>query len=366
MKCHFVYSVPSVGCRSFWGRIEKRIRRELWKRGLSIALFTDRQPTEDDLNAWPVQSPYENTRNIYLSLSRIAPTLLYHLTERVHCNCEPDDVFLGHPYFPYIEKQYGVTEIAFTEKVRPRRRALITPLHCNLSVRTDHINREFLNDIDRMMPQADILFGIMGEYWWDQWDSSPYRHWKSKMVRLDMAVDCQRYPQVKKSFNLPGQRGYMFIGNSSDLRKGTDYMSQIMNALGDCPKGWIGSGPEILGMERIAEHCQLTPGFMAEVGRRYDFFITTAIADPNPTTILESMAWGFPVLCTPQSGYYETSYLKNVYLDDMNKTLNILNDYQFMPVRQLSHIAGEARRIVEEKYTWKIFTNKIVQHLFGE
>jgi hypothetical protein len=39
---------------------------------------------------------------------------------------------------------------------------------------------------------------IMGEYWWDQWDLSKYAHWKTKMVRLDMAVDATRYPRVKE------------------------------------------------------------------------------------------------------------------------------------------------------------------------
>ena len=98
---------------------------------------------------------------------------------------------------------------------------------------------------------------------------------------------------------------------------------------------------------------------MKSVAERFDFFITTGIADPNPTTILESMAWGFPVICTPQSGYYETSYLRNVYHGDIDKSLETLRELQFAPEEVLRRMADEARRTVETEYNWENFMSTI-------
>ena len=363
MKCHFVYSVPMHVNNSLVARVERKIRNIMNDNSIPVGLLSNRQPTADDFKSWPVQSPYENTRHLYLALSKKIPTRLYHLTERVHCRFQPEDVFLGHPYFPHAEGKYGITELALKDRIRPRKVALITPLHCDVKIKTNHINKEFLDDVNKLLPASDILFGIMGQYWWDQWDYSPYSHWKSKMVRLDMAVDAQRYQRIKKLFNPKGKRGYLYIGNSSDPRKGVDFLSCLMNQFGDYPKGWIGSGPDIPNVPRISDSRQLTPEFMTEVGKQYDIFISPAKADPNPTTILESMAWGFPVVCTPQSGYYGTDYRKNIYLDDIAKSVNVLNELQYADERKLMLMSDKARETVVSDYNWDKFTSTVLRHM---
>jgi glycosyltransferase involved in cell wall biosynthesis len=363
VKCHLVYSVPIFSNRALRARIIRKIRTLFNQIGIPVSLVLNRQPTTSDFETWPIQSPSENTRNLYCALSTKMPTLLYHLTERVNCNFETDDIFIGHPYFPHTKGKFGVTEMALKSKIRPRITALITPLHCDVNVKTNHINRDFLDDVDKLLPFADLLFAIMGEYWWKEWEKSPYRHWKTKMVRLDMAVDAKKYPRVKESFNPPGKRGYLYIGNSDDPRKGVDFLNILMKECGDFPKGWIGSGPEIASIPRISNQTQLTPDFMAILAKQYDFFVSTARADPNPTTILESMAWGFPVLCTPQCGYFETDFIKNLYLDDINGSLKVLRDMQYTDERQLIWIADKARQIVVNQYNWDIFTSTIIKNL---
>lgn len=363
MKCHFVYSVPMHMNSSLVARVERKIRKIMNDNCIPVGLISNRQPTLDDFKTWPIQSPSENTRHLYLALSKKMPTLLYHLTEKVHCHFQSEDVFLGHPYFPHVEGKYGVTELALKNRIRPKKVALITPLHCDVEIKTDHINKEFLEDVNKLLPASDVLFGIMGHYWWDKWDYSPYSHWKSKMVRLDMAVDAQRYPRIKKSFNPKGKRGYLYIGNSSDPRKGVDFLSRLMKQFGDYPKGWIGSGPDIPNVPKISDSRQLTPEFMAEVGNKYDFFISPSKADPNPTTILESMAWGFPVVCTPQSGYYETDYRRNIYLDDIAGSVNVLNELQYDDEQKLIFMADKAREKVVVDYNWDKFTSTVIQNL---
>jgi glycosyltransferase involved in cell wall biosynthesis len=314
------------------------------------------------MRRWPRSSPYENTRNIFLGLSRRLPTVLYALDEQVRCDFSPGDVFLGHPRFPFGEGKMGVTELSLRGTPRPRIFALISPLHCDASVRTTHINKAYLDAVDSLLPRADILFGIMGEYWWDQWPNSPYAHWMDKMVRLDMAVDTTCFPRVKRTFNPPGRRGFLYIGRN-DPMKGIDFLSQLARHTRDCRWGWIGSGPPIEGIPCLSGPRPLTPDYLSRLAGEFDFFVNASVADPNPTTILESMAWGFPVICTPQSGYYETSYRRNMCHADLEGSIGVLRQLQSLEEAKLQGMADEARRVVEERYTWDRLTDCLCNRL---
>jgi len=314
------------------------------------------------MDSWPRCSPYENTRNIFLALSRHMPTALYALDERISCRFSSDDVFLGHPCFPARPGRVGVTELSIMQKPRPKVFALISPLHCETNIQTGHINKDYLDAVNRLLPHSDVLFGIMGEYWWDRWPNSPYAHWTNKMVRLDMAIDSTFFPRIKKEFNPAGKRGFLYIGRN-DPMKGIDFLSRLAHRARGYRWGWIGSGAEIDGIPRLSEPRCLTPDFMARIARDFDFFVSPSIADPNPTTILESMAWGFPVVCTPQSGYYETSYRRNIYHEDMDRSVGILHELQSVSETQLEQMADEARLVVENHYTWDRFTNCICSRI---
>ena len=75
------------------------------------------------------------------------------------------------------------------------------------------------------------------------------------------------------------------------------------------------------------------------------------------------MAWGFPVICTPQSGYYETKYLKNVFHENIEKSISVLESLQFAEEKELIAMANEARSAVEKEYTWDKFTDTILKTL---
>jgi len=361
MRCHFVYAVPFRN-QSLIQRINRRIRLVLNEGSIPVGLITNRQPDEKEIDQWPGQSPFSNTKNIYKALSRVYPTQLYTLKERVKIRFNSDDIFLGHPFFPYQPNGIGVTEFAVSSKVKPKVLAIITPLHCDINIKTTHINKAFLDHVNSLMSHVDVLFAIMGQYWWDQWDQSPYAYWKSKMVRLDMAVDVKYYPLIKKQFNKPGKRKFLYIGKN-DPMKGVDFLSKLAFELKDCEFGWIGVGEDIPGVKRISGPRQLDPEYMSKVAEDYDFFISPSLADPNPTTILESMAWGFPVICTPQSGYYETEYIRNIYRNDFNKSVNILKSLQDINEIELIKRSKLARRVVENNYNWGRFTETILKHI---
>ena len=360
--CHFVYSVPSYKREKYFDQFGHKVKYKLYAYGLPVNIVGCRQPGNDILSQWPVQSPYENTKHIYIALSKLFSTYLYHSTERVKIKLKPDDIFLGHPYFPHTGKEKGVTEHAIHSKVRPQVLAMITPLHCDTKIKTTHINKAFLDHVNSLMPKVDVLFAIMGQYWWDQWDNSPYAHWKPKMVRLDMAVDVNYYPFIKKKFSEPGKRKFLYIGKN-DPMKGIDFLQSIAEKMGNDIFGWIGAGSDINCVNHIASHIELKLNIIEKIASEYDFFISPSMADPNPTTILESMAWGFPVICTPQSGYYETSYRFNIHANKLNESVETLKRLQYASEDELIRISNEARQIVETDYTWERFTSTVIEHL---
>lgn len=361
MKCHFVYSVPFQR-QSLIHRINRKIRVILNEASVPVALITNRQPDEKEIDQWPIQQPYSLTKNTYKALSRVYPTQLYTLKERVKIRFNSDDIFLGHPFFPHKPNGIGVTEFSVSSKIKPKVLAIITPLHCDINVKTTHINKAFLDHVNGLMPKVDVLFAIMGQYWWDQWDQSPYAHWKPRMVRLDLAVDVKDYPFIKKTFNKPGKRKYLYIGKN-DPMKGVDFLSKLAFELKNCEFGWIGVGEDIPGVKRISGPRQLDPEYMSKVAENYDFFISPSLADPNPTTILESMAWGFPVICTPQSGYYETEYIRNIYRNDFTKSVEIIKSLQDLNEIELFKWSKLARQVVENDYNWERFTGTILKHI---
>jgi glycosyltransferase involved in cell wall biosynthesis len=316
-----------------------------------------------DFKTWPKSSPFSVTENLFPRLASRAETLMYHHNEHYRINFSPEDVFIGHPRFPYARWPEGVTELSSKNRTRPGVFSLISPLHCNTDVKAKHINRDYLDSIDSIMPRVDIFFSIMGKYWWDRWESSPYSHWRAKMRRLDMAVDVEYYPMVKKRFNPPGKRKFLYIGRNYEL-KNTGFLSKLMVRAGKDMCGWIGRGKDLPGIHRISEYEALTPAFMEKIAEQYDFFITAGIADANPTTILESMAWGFPVICTPQSGYYETEYLSNIFADDIERSLEVLTSYQQKNEEELMRMAAQARAVVVNEHNWDVFSEKVLRGLF--
>lgn len=358
MRCHFVYSVPKP--KGTINRLYRKARYFLQEQGFPVSLIGSRKHVKTE--SWPIGTPYSITRKLYENFANKMETLLYHLTEPVKIKFKPDDIFIGHPFFPYSPELKGVTEYSIEQELRPRLFALITPLHCNIDIRNNHISKPFLDAVNQLVPKTDLIFAIMGKYWDDQWDASPYAHWRSKIVRLDLAIDTINFPRLKNNFNPPGKRGYLYIGRN-DPMKGIDLLSELLSQVGTVPRGWIGEGPDIPSIPKISEPRALTADFMQQLSERFDFFITTGIADPNPTTILESMSWGFPVICTPQSGYYETSYLRNVYHDNVPRSLEVLKEMQYAKEEDLLKMANEARYSVETEFTWEKFVKTIFSKL---
>lgn len=296
----------------------------------------------------PLPAPGSITMQLSSYLRRRHPIRLYGLEETGEMDCGINDIILGHPH----PDPDTVIQRAFSSSVACKHKALIFPMHHALP----EINRFSLPLLD----QADQVFGIMGPYWKDTLSQSCFAPWTHKITSLDMAIDGMEYPYLKRRFNPPGHRGYFYIGSSSDRpEKGCDILEKTMSKLPEFQNGWIGGGRELSSMKRIATYASLTPSFVSTLADQFDFFINTSISDANPTTILEAMAWGFPVACTAGSGYYNIPPITTLSSTDIEYNANVLLDLQFASEERLQEISQEGRRLIETHYSWERFCSTV-------
>jgi len=344
MTVHFAYAVPPLRYRStgIWAKP----RRLAEKAGMRLGVEPSYRRGLSEVHVRPLRAPFSITCHLSRFLSQRIPTLVYDWGERVCPPVEPDDIVLGHPH----SDPATVIQRVFRSEVKCRAKALIFPIH--------HGIPSISTFVVPLVERAAVVFGIMGQFWHETIGNSHYAVGKEKIVRVDMAVDAEEYPLVKTSFNPPGQRGYLYIG-ANRPEKGIEVMSRTMSRMQGFPRGWIGRGEEIPGMQRLAEHVDLTPEFVRGLAQRYDFFVNTSVSDANPTTILEAMAWGFPVACTPESGYHKMPTIMTLSTSDIEGNVRALLELQHAPEERLREIGAANRRLVEEHYTWERFCSTV-------
>ena len=346
---HFIYRVPPSS-----NRFIRKLERWQWKiiQKLNYPIPTSWRRGGNFAYEEALRAPYSITVNLYRYLAQRTDTRLYDLFEPGGLRYHKHDIILGHPW----TNANSITNQAIANPAPCHLKALIFPIHHGIP-EINHYARP-------LVERADILFGIMGPYWYDTIHISEFANWKPKLVRLDMAIDSHAFPLVKTQFNPPGKRGYLYIGRNSP-EKGPDVLSQTMAGLLEYPRGWIGTGEEIANIEREGAFTSLTPDYVKSLASKYDFFVNTSVSDANPTTILEAMSWGFPVACTPQSGYYKIPTIIELSTTDITANIKRLLELQYCPEDELHTLAQENRSLAEQQYTWDHFCALVWQHISG-
>ena len=213
--------------------------------------------------------------------------------------------------------------------------------------------------LESVLPHCDQYLAITGNYWFSGVQNSGFSHWLPKMIHVDLAVDRNDFPLVKKIFNPPGQRRFVYIGHTG-LSKNTAYLSKIARLIPDIEIAWIGSGRVIHGLVSL--------GFMdfsTEMARQlissYDFMITVGDKDANPATILETMAWGLIPICTPQSGYVNYPGIVNIPLGDAEEVAKILYQLQGMPETQLLEMQAANLEMLDRHFNWDRLAGQVIR-----
>jgi hypothetical protein len=347
MTVHFVYTVPRIGLGP---RIGKKAARCVQAAGFDSRWIGRR--TNLDTSGWPEYSPVSITKHVYETLRRDFHTAVYDYQERGLIRGGAQDILIGHPDPAEPRSIWNQS----CESGEFAARIAMFPIHHGLA----DINAP----VDRYIPKVDAIWGITGKYWFDTWGESAFAHWQPKITRLDMAIDVRGFPRTKKRFHPKGRRKFFFIGNAKPY-KGVHLLSILFGLAKHHKCLWLGGCGDFPNLETRRGFVAFTPAVMGGIAEECDFFITMGVSDANPTTILEAMAWGFPVCCTPQSGYYHMPQIEPLSTTDMQHNLAVLDRLQWAPEEELVERADSARRLVECGYTWERFNQTVLTELTG-
>lgn len=296
------------------------------------------------------QSPYTITKNVYKYLiSKGLEVQYYNWTDTDDVDIQPDDIVLGHP----CSDPNTVIQKIFRSNKPCRAKCLIHPLHYN----KPEDNRPF----HELARQADVIFSICGPYWYDTLENSEFAFWKPKIIRLDMCVDSEIYQYKKTSFNEPKNRQLVYIG-SAIPNKNLAQLTQMMQLMPDVRLHWYGGYKEhplgqlpnvdVTGWVNILDYAD-------EICYNGDIVVSVSYSDANPTTIVESMAFGLIPACTPQSGYYNNDLFTELYLYDPQRSVAQLRKLLNTPSEVLQERSLRGRSEICSKYDWGTFCNTI-------
>jgi len=301
-----------------------------------------------------IQSPYSITHHLYYYMKARADVQYYTWDSHVDVDVEPDDIFIGHPHYD----PSTTVQRFFASGKKCRLRCTIHPLH---TVRVQD-NMPF----DHLTQAADKVFSICGPYWYDTIERTPFVHWKPKITRVDMAVDTNIYPYLKTHFNEVGHRRLVYIGSNMP-QKNLGFMYEVMKRLPTVQLHWYGGDGESplarLPNVKTVGWVVLDRTLAQTIVNECDIFINTSISDANPTTLLESTAWGLIPACTPQSGYYNDSMFTSLTLNSVDETVKIITDLLHVPSDVLRARSIVARKKIETHYTWDRFCSTIWDEL---
>lgn len=214
--------------------------------------------------------------------------------------------------------------------------------------------------LDRVVPCVDAYLAITGPHWYERIPGSLFSHWLPKMTRIDMAVERQDYPFVKRRFNRAGHRRFVYIGHSG-WQKNTAYLTDLAKCLPEVEISWIGSGSHEIAGLRSFGHLDFSTTTAHEIIAGFDFLLTVGLFDSNPTTILEAMSWGLIPVCTPQSGYLESNGLVNILADDLDEAAKTIERLNHLDDHCLKTMQRHNLQQIRHHYNWRRFAIQVIQ-----
>lgn len=212
-----------------------------------------------------------------------------------------------------------------------------------------------------LFERATHCFWITGEAWWQHMPHSGFASLRDRSTRLDMAVNAEKHPYCKATWNPPGRRGFLTIG--ADIpAKGLDRIAELAQMSG-IRLGYFGNAPK----ERFQHVARFkyyggiefkTP-VIEQVCRDYDFFLTLGRCDANPTTMLETACWGLVGACNSASGYIPNQPFLELRGDDLVFDWEQVERMNAMPEHELQERSQRLRALMETSYTWDNFTTRL-------
>lgn len=292
-----------------------------------------------------ISTPQAIGRNVAERLRHSYRVLQYDWDETGVIEPAHDDVLLGHPHpAPWT---------IFRRSARRRgwKRVIALSPYSH--------DPKHMAFFDSTASHCDLYLAITGNFWFESIRESPFSHWAPKMIHVDLAVDRHDFPVVNTRFNLPGFRRFLYIGHTSRY-KNTEYLTKLAKLATGCPISWMGTGSrEIRGATGLGSQ-----DFASDRARRlvanHDFLLTVGRADPNPSTILEAMAWGLVPVCTMTSGYVGYPGIVNLPLDDPINAVKMLENLQVLPEPELLAMQRINWQALDAHFNWDRFAGQVL------
>jgi glycosyltransferase involved in cell wall biosynthesis len=258
-----------------------------------------------------------------------------------------DDALVGHPHY----NPFTVYRRSVRMKGWRRRIAMFPFAHGLLG---------YAAFADAAVRRSDLALGICARYWGQTAPQSAYAHWTPKLIQTDLAIDRNDFPVVKRQFNPPGRRRVLYIGHTAKY-KNPAFLGQIAQAMPDVEFSWAGGSYNKVNIPgfKLLGNLDFGSAKALEIVAAHDFLLTVGISDPNPTTILEAMAWGLIPVCTPQSGYSDYPSIPNVWPGDVAGAVAVLRGLQDAPEAQLEAMRQENWRMLDTHFTWDRFAGQV-------
>lgn len=230
-----------------------------------------------------------------------------------------------------------------------RRRVLLQP-YC-----ADILQVSFA---DRFVRSADAFCAITGRAWAENVPFGPVAHWAPAMTHVDLAVDREDFPFLKKHFNPPGQRKILYVGHTA-WYKNPELLEAVAAALPNTHFGWIGESSR--GLRGFEQHGWRSLGDdeTKRLISGYDILITLGRSDANPTTILEAMSWGLIPVVTVTSGYINEPGIYSVLPNNVEPIVSVLKqlDLENESVLREKQLFNLER--LDVHYNWSRFLRQV-------
>jgi glycosyltransferase involved in cell wall biosynthesis len=293
-----------------------------------------------------IKTPFAIGRELAQRIERRYPVQLHDHRARYAITPEEGDVLVGHPTWE--------PETVFNASViKPgwRRKLCLHPFAPGDPNQVAHL--------DTILPYCDQFLAITGPFWYQELSATACRHFAPKTVHIDLAVNRCHFPPVKTSFNPPGKRKFLYIGNHP-WYKNMPYLDELAARLPQYEFTWIGSEKKRYSHLHQLGKRDFSDPEAQKLAADFDFLITVGRADANPTTILEVMAWGLIPVCTPQSGYEGIEGIVNIPLDNPETACNILTSLQEKDDATLKNWQILNWENLDLHYNWDRFTDQIL------
>lgn len=312
--------------------------------------------------AKPCRSPHHASRMMLHHFKKFGKVRYYSLYEKGCIDLKPDDIFIGLPVpdggFGFDSRPAGDDRKSITSATLRKNRDSNRNKVMIIPFANDHKLMDW--SVDLAKNYADKIILIAGDIWTKDWKSTPYGDIdQSRVLRIDNAVDITDYLPIKHSFNPKGERKLLYIGhtgwykNTAELEriaermpgfKGTHYGQGIV-------KGWDNRG-----------YGDFSPKSLEKMAKEHDIFVTVSNADAQATTILENICFGFPIACTPETGYEYPSIVK-LDKDDTLANIKALTAMNGMDESDLKRLVEESRSVVRRFHSFDMYLEKLTNFI---